>query len=44
MQDPYIIMDTGFENTVAGTGTTGYQIDIRIPYDRAATATGTRPE
>jgi len=35
MQDPYVIMSTGFKNTVAGGVTSGYQLNIRIPYYRS---------
>jgi hypothetical protein len=35
MQDPYVIMNTGFKNTVEGGTTSGYQLDIRIPYYRS---------
>lgn len=35
MQDPYVIMNTGFKNTVAAGMTSGYQLDIRIPYYRS---------
>jgi hypothetical protein len=35
MQDPYVIMNTGFKNTVAGGTASGYQLDIRIPYYRS---------
>jgi hypothetical protein len=35
MQDPYVIMSTGFKNTVMGGTAGGYQIDIRIPYYRS---------
>lgn len=34
MQDPYVIMGTGFKNTVTGTEVTGYQVNVRIPYYR----------
>ena len=35
MQDPYVIMTTGFKNSVTGAAAaTGYQIKIRIPYYR----------
>ena len=34
MQDPYIIMTTGFKNSTGGGAVTGYQIKIRIPYYR----------
>jgi hypothetical protein len=34
MQDPYVIMNTGFKNVVENGATTGYQLDIRIPYYR----------
>jgi hypothetical protein len=36
MQDPYVIMGTGFKNTVDKGGTaSGYQFDIRVPYYRS---------
>jgi hypothetical protein len=35
MQDPYVIVNTGFKNTVEGGATSGYQLDIRIPYYRS---------
>jgi len=35
MQDPYVIMNTGFKNTVEGGAARGYQLDIRIPYYRS---------
>ena len=35
MQDPYVIMNTGFKNTVAGGTTSGYQLNVRIPYYRS---------
>jgi hypothetical protein len=35
MQDPYVIMNTGFKNTVKGGTASGYQLDIRIPYYRS---------
>jgi len=35
MQDPYVIMNTGFKNTVEGGTASGYQLDIRIPYYRS---------
>lgn len=34
MQDPYVIMGTGFKNSVAGGRITGYQVKVRIPYYR----------
>lgn len=34
MQDRYVIMNTGFKNTVEGGMTTGYQVNIREPYYR----------
>ena len=35
MQDPYVIMNTGFKNTVDKGTTGGYQLNIRIPYYRS---------
>ena len=35
MQDPYVIMNTGFKNTAEGGTASGYQLDIRIPYYRS---------
>jgi hypothetical protein len=35
MQDPYVIMNTGFKNTVEAGKVSGYQFDIRIPYYRS---------
>jgi Domain of unknown function (DUF6379) len=35
MQDPYVIMGTGFKNTVEKGNTGGYQLNIRIPYYRS---------
>jgi len=35
MQDPWVIMNTGFKNTLAAGSVGGYQIDIRIPYYRS---------
>lgn len=34
MQDPYVIMNTGFKNVLERGNATGYQIDIRVPYYR----------
>lgn len=34
MQDRYVIMNTGFKNTVEGAATTGFQLNIREPYYR----------
>jgi hypothetical protein len=34
MQDPYVIMNTGFKNTLAGAAVSGYQLNIRVPYYR----------
>jgi hypothetical protein len=34
MQDRYVIMNTGFKNTVEGGTTTGFQLNIREPYYR----------
>ncbi len=34
MQDPYVIMTTGFKNTNVGGSTKGYQLSIRMPYYR----------
>lgn len=35
MQDPYVIMNTGFKNTLEAGRTSGYQLDVRIPYYRS---------
>lgn len=34
MQDPYVIMNTGFKNLPDVSARAGYQIDIRVPYYR----------
>ncbi|MBS0612679.1 MAG: hypothetical protein JSS24_05875 [Proteobacteria bacterium] len=34
MQDPYVIMNTGFKNSRDSGALSGYQIDIRVPYYR----------
>ncbi len=34
MQDRYVIMNTGFKNTIERGATTGYQLNIREPYYR----------
>ena len=34
MQDRYVIMNTGFKNTISRGVTTGYQLNIREPYYR----------
>ena len=34
MQEPYMIMGTGFKNTRSGGAVTGYQVNVRIPYYR----------
>ncbi len=34
MQDPYVIMTRGFKNVVIDGETTGFEVNIRIPYYR----------
>src|SRR5260221_14686203 len=34
MQEPYVIMGTGFRNTFAGEQATGFQVNVRSPYYR----------